>query len=128
MASDDLPLPLGPQKTLSWLRGTLRLTCRRLCWLAPFTVICVAASRRFREFRGFAFGRVLGGLEFCLAGCRSGARACPVYEVLQAATVSGVPATITRPPPAPPSGPRSMTQSAVLTTSRLCSTTSTVLP
>ena len=29
---------------------------------------------------------------------------------------------------APPSGPRSMTQSAVLITSRLCSTTSTVLP
>ena len=33
-----------------------------------------------------------------------------------------------RPPPAPPSGPRSMIQSAVLMTSRLCSTTSTVLP
>ena len=32
------------------------------------------------------------------------------------------------PPPAPPSGPRSMTQSAVLMTSRLCSTTRTVLP
>ena len=32
------------------------------------------------------------------------------------------------PPPAPPSGPMSMTQSAVLITSRLCSTTSTVLP
>ena len=31
-------------------------------------------------------------------------------------------------PPAPPSGPRSMIQSAVLITSRLCSTTSTVLP
>jgi predicted neuraminidase len=33
-----------------------------------------------------------------------------------------------QPPPAPPSGPRSMTQSAVLMTSRLCSITTTVLP
>src|SRR5437899_1299513 len=32
------------------------------------------------------------------------------------------------PPPSPPSGPRSMIQSAVLMTSRLCSMTSTVLP
>jgi len=34
---------------------------------------------------------------------------------------SGVPSATTRPPPSPPSGPRSMTQSAVFTTSRLCS-------
>ena len=34
----------------------------------------------------------------------------------------------TRPPAEPPSGPRSITQSAHLTTSRLCSTTITVLP
>ena len=33
-----------------------------------------------------------------------------------------------RPPASPPSGPRSMIQSAVLMTSGLCSTTSTVLP
>ena len=32
------------------------------------------------------------------------------------------------PPPSPPSGPRSMTQSAVLMTSRLCSMTTMVLP
>ena len=35
------------------------------------------------------------------------------------------PSTTTRPPPSPPSGPRSMIQSAVLMTSRLCSMTST---
>ena len=45
-----------------------------------------------------------------------------------ATTSSGVPAATTRPPPMPASGPRSMTQSAVLMTSRLCSTTTTVLP
>ncbi len=38
------------------------------------------------------------------------------------------PLATTSPPPGPASGPRSMTQSAVLITSRLCSTTMTVLP
>ena len=41
---------------------------------------------------------------------------------------SGVPHATTCPPSAPASGPRSMTQSAVLMTSRLCSMTTTVLP
>ena len=44
------------------------------------------------------------------------------------ATCSGVPVAITSPPASPPSGPRSMIQSACLITSRLCSITSTVLP
>lgn len=44
------------------------------------------------------------------------------------ATSSGVPSATTRPPPLPPSGPMSTTQSAVLMTSRLCSITMTVLP
>ncbi len=62
-------------------------------------------------------------------GCRAGGRGtgrCTSRR--RAATSSGVPAAITSPPRAPPSGPRSMTQSAVLMTSRLCSMTSTVLP
>src|SRR4029077_15649346 len=41
---------------------------------------------------------------------------------------SGVPAAMISPPPSPPSGPKSMTQSAVLMTSRLCSITTTVFP
>ncbi len=41
---------------------------------------------------------------------------------------SGVPAAMTSPPPSPPSGPKSITQSAVLMTSRLCSITTTELP
>ncbi len=44
------------------------------------------------------------------------------------ATCSGVPSATTIPPPAPPSGPMSITQSALLITSRLCSITMTVLP
>lgn len=38
-----------------------------------------------------------------------------------AATSSGRPATTTCPPSSPPSGPRSIIQSAILITSRLCS-------
>ena len=41
---------------------------------------------------------------------------------------SGGPAATTSPPASPPSGPRSMIQSAVLITSRLCSMTTTVFP
>lgn len=38
---------------------------------------------------------------------RIGPRYCPVYEPLHCATSSGVPQTTSRPPPSPPSGPRS---------------------
>lgn len=41
---------------------------------------------------------------------------------------SGVPVATISPPPSPPSGPKSSTQSAVLMTSRLCSITTTELP
>ena len=47
---------------------------------------------------------------------------------LDGGDVLGRPGATTAPPPAPPSGPRSITQSAVLMTSRLCSITITVLP
>src|SRR5881296_1600719 len=53
----------------------------------------------------------------------------PVYERwAERASSSGVPVATTRPPSSPPSGPRSMIQSAVLITSRLCSMMTTVLP
>ena len=51
-----------------------------------------------------------------------------VWLAGQRATSSGVPWATMRPPASPPSGPRSITQSAVLMTSRLCSMTSRVLP
>ena len=60
---------------------------------------------------------------------RSVRRNWPVYErVAWRAISSGVPVATTRPPSSPPSGPRSMIQSAVLITSRLCSMITTVLP
>src|SRR5205085_7908763 len=59
---------------------------------------------------------------------RTSARNLPVWEAGLAATCSGGPVTTTSPPASPPSGPRSITQSAVLITSRLCSITRTVLP
>ena len=52
----------------------------------------------------------------------------PGVAALIWATSSGVPAATTRPPRSPPSGPRSMIQSAVLMTSRLCSITTTLFP
>jgi len=42
----------------------------------------------------------------------------PVYDALHAAIASGVPVATTSPPACPPSGPRSITWSAVLITSR----------
>src|SRR5262245_36079059 len=53
-----------------------------------------------------------------LGFARTCASACPVYDFFDRATCSGVPVAITRPPLTPPSGPRSMIQSAVFMTSR----------
>src|SRR6188768_2311709 len=59
---------------------------------------------------------------------RISARKRPVKDSRLRATASGVPCAITRPPADPPSGPRSITWSADLMTSRLCSMITTVLP
>ena len=56
------------------------------------------------------------------------ARNWPVCDAGSAATSSGVPAAITMPPSSPPSGPMSISRSAHLITSRLCSITTTLLP
>ncbi len=52
----------------------------------------------------------------------------PVWERGWQATSSGVPATTICPPPSPPSGPRSITQSASAIKSKLCSMTITEWP
>jgi len=57
---------------------------------------------------------------------RTAERYLPVWDALARATSSGVPCATICPPASPPSGPRSMIQSAVLITSRLCSMTTTV--
>src|ERR1700746_2205322 len=46
------------------------------------------------------------------------ARTWPVYDFFVRATCSGGPCATIRPPPSPPSGPRSIIQSACLITSR----------
>ncbi len=61
-------------------------------------------------------------------GQRTLRRKRPVWLASIVAMCSGGPSPTIVPPPLPPFGPRSMTQSAVLITSRLCSITSTVLP
>src|SRR5581483_4482162 len=83
-----------------------------------------AATARFAGLRAFvAFAAGAG-----LAIPRTSARNRPVWDSGDLATTSGGPSATTRPPPSPPSGPRSTIQSAVLMTSRLCSMTRTVLP
>jgi len=52
----------------------------------------------------------------------------PVIDRGLAATSSGVPTATSSPPPSPPSGPRSMTQSEASMSCRLCSMMTTVLP
>ena len=56
------------------------------------------------------------------------ASALPVCEVGCWRTSSGVPVHTTQPPASPPSGPRSINQSAARITSRLCSITSSEWP
>ena len=64
-----------------------------------------------------------------LRGARARRRYRPgVGTPLRRAMSSGVPWATMRPPASPPSGPRSMTQSAALITSRLCSMTSRLPP
>src|SRR5688572_24177361 len=61
--------------------------------------------------------------------CKNSLSTAPVCEVAALSmTAAGGPQTTTLPPPAPASGPMSMIQSASAMTSRLCSTTTTVLP
>src|SRR5690606_36019203 len=102
-----------------------------------FFLLGVAAFLAADFFTGFSLrGGRASGLLATAAGCSGRAvvegsilaRNWPVYESGYAATSSGVPVTRIMPPRWPPSGPRSITQSAVLITSRLCSITTTVLP
>ena len=86
------------------------------------------AGRRGHQLQ--AAGEIVPGrlVEATLQPRRDSRSARPVCDASHAATASGVPATTSWPPPGPPSGPRSMTQSARAMTSRLCSTASTVWP
>ena len=77
---------------------------------------CLAATRRAAPVSSRCGP---GGLAARAPAARSARCGCAD----RAATASGVPAATMLPPPAPPSGPRSITQSAVLMTSRLCSIT-----
>src|SRR6185312_12971151 len=75
-------------------------------------------------------GSVAEGRQAAAAACAGSTsrRYCPVNEPSTSATSSGVPVATISPPASPPSGPRSISQSACLITSRLCSITSTVFP
>ena len=143
---DVAPLALGvdrverqrrscPTRSARRRRSSARAGCRRsmflrLCWLRPL-------DRQMRELGlGCVCGRCLAPrlrasrLRVARPSATGPARApgrCNDASA-PARPAPACPAATTRPPPAPPSGPRSMTQSAVLITSRLCSMTTTVLP
>src|ERR1700733_15986207 len=59
---------------------------------------------------------------------RARARKRPVWDCVLRATCSGVPVAMIFPPWSPPSGPKSINQSADLMTSRLCSMTASGAP
>ena len=92
------------------------------------------AHKRESMIEAISFAKSsLGSLKICLALFftllhRMFFRYLPVCDFREVATFSGVPQDIIRPPFSPPSGPMSITQSAHLITSRLCSITSTVFP
>src|SRR5207245_2338375 len=90
---------------------------------APAVVVRGQRRRRRRPSRQPEIGHRLP-----LVFGRTSARNFPVYEPDVWATTSGGPSATSSPPASPPSGPRSMTWSAHLMTSRWCSTTRTVLP
>ena len=130
IASELLPEPLGPQQTVIWSRGISTSMPLRLCCRAPRTLMAVA-DRDAAAACGAAVASLPTRLPCplraqrrrCGTQRRPGVRIGFAADLLRACRTATI-----RPPPAPPSGPRSMIQSAVLMTSRLCSTTSTVLP
>ena len=101
----------------------------RLCCCAPCTVSMrrsASGSSRFRLSSSFAFGLRPFAVR---VPSKIGTQRLPRVRVLALGDLLPVcRRTTISPPPLPPSGPRSISQSAVLMTSRLCSMTTTVLP
>ena len=88
----------------------------------------MAAGRLVTDFAPAPRAEPVGRVVVRAVRASTGAKKRPVWEAGSFATSSGVPSAMTNPPPDPPSGPRSMIQSALLITSRLCSITMIVLP
>ena len=125
MASDDLPEPLGPQNTV--------IRSRSISARHRLQVMLLRALHAQLASRPGCGRRVRRGprLRVALADTRlehGDQRLSRVRFRGSGRPPQEFPSPPRSPPAAPPSGPRSITQSAVLMTSRLCSTTSTVLP
>src|SRR5208283_202823 len=103
-----LPFLASFSPVLGWTLSLLDFAASSALWAAAF------GSNSGRSAKGPVASRPWRNLAVWLRGFR--------------ATSSGGPSATSSPPPAPASGPRSRTQSAVLITSRLCSMTTTVLP
>src|SRR5438045_2680216 len=91
----------------------------------PRTNQLVTPARRHAQI-GFALDNLF--VRLAHEPLRNLRRNLPVCERLFFATSSGVPAATICPPPSPPSGPRSINQSASAIKSRLCSMTMTEWP
>ena len=110
---EDFPEPETPVTVVSTPMGILTETSRRLWSVAPSIRIIPFAAR------GRAPAR---------PSVRRPDKNAPVIDAGSCAIAAGVPCAITRPPSTPAPGPMSITPSAARTTSRSCSTTSTVEP
>ena len=84
--------------------------------------IAVGAAIASRASPGFVSGTT------AKRACSYDARAAAVWPMAAARTAAGGPVATIVPPSSPPSGPRSMSQSAAAMTSRLCSMTTTECP
>ncbi len=135
-ASVDFPEPETPVITVNLSCGILTLIFFRLCSRACKISILWARRRSFktvcsaRPSPSAAFNprTLCSDISLTVLPIASGViatayslNAAPVCERGSAITVSGLPETSTSPPVEPPSGPKSITQSAARITSRLCS-------
>ncbi len=124
-ASVDLPEPLTPVMTLNLPRGMSTDRCLRLCSRAlTISMASRPGAGATAYWAGFSRTASAAGP----SAVSYAASAAPVCEPFISRTCSGVPTATTWPPPSPPSGPRSITQSLARITSRLCSITTSEWP
>ena len=97
---------------LIWKKVRYGLSAGRV--QSPALRILMEREREIRAFKPENFWRIFANFDTKAGTFR--------------ATCSGVPKATTSPPPLPPSGPKSITQSADFITSKLCSITTTVFP
>ena len=137
--STSVPAPIGMAERQARLAGL-----RRGMETAGVDTVLLGSTTSLRYFTGldwYASERLVGALVHAAGGLDY---VTPQFELEKVEGLISLPGEVLTweedespwrlvadrigPPPLPPSGPKSINQSAVLMTSRLCSMTSTVLP